>query len=113
MTPTAPGVLLLRAPGNSDPQACKQFELLINSAIATGPRLVVVDLSKANSVSTVMLGLFLKLRRELSAVDGEVRLAGVQPLVRRVLDICRLDKLFAVFSSPDEAMDAGNAAAAM
>ena len=106
----APGVLLLRVPGICDPADCEQIELIIKQALAAKPRTVIVDLSAADSVSTVVLGSLLKLRRGVVALGGEVRLAGVQPLVRRVLNICRLDQLFNVFSSAEEALSADKTA---
>jgi anti-anti-sigma factor len=105
LTTTAPGVLLLRFPGSSDAQACTELEAVIDRALASQPRLVVVDLSEADSVCTVMIGHLLSLRRGVVAGGGEVRLAGVQPMVRSVLDTCRLDRLFSVHSSPGDAME--------
>ena len=112
---TAPsGVLLLRVPATiSDPGACEQFELVITRALATRSQTIVVDLSEAELVSTVVLGLLLKLHRGVAAMGGEMRLAGVQPMVRRVLNICRLDQLFGVFSTPEAAMAAGATASAI
>jgi anti-anti-sigma regulatory factor len=37
-------------------------------------------------------------------LGGEVRLAGVQPMVRRVLNICRLDQLFGLYPTPENAI---------
>jgi anti-anti-sigma factor len=105
LTKAAPGIVLLRVPSISDLDTCDQFDLAINRAIASGPRLVVLDLSDVDSISTVMLGLLLKLRRSLVPTGAQVRLAGVQPMVRGVLNTCRLDQLFAVFSTPEEAMN--------
>jgi anti-anti-sigma factor len=113
MTTATPGVLLLHVPGISDSKSCEQFELVIMRALAARPRVVVVDLSQADSVSTVMLGLLLKLRRGAAALGGEVRLADVQPMVRRVLNICRLDQLFSIFSSCEAAMAVCKPVAAM
>jgi len=114
LTTAGPGVLLLHVPDASGkPDACDRFEQVINRALAARPRLVIVDLSDAESVSTVMLGLLLKLRRGAVALGGEVRLVEVQPMVRRVLDICRLDKLFGVFSTAEAAMEASATSAAI
>jgi serine/threonine-protein kinase RsbW len=110
LTNAAPGVLLLRVPGITDSAGCERFDTVIAQALAARPRTVVVDLSAADSVSTVVLGSLLKLRRGIVAIGGEVRLAGVQPLVRRVLNICRLDQLFNVFSSAEEALAADKTA---
>jgi anti-anti-sigma factor len=106
LTTVADRVLLLHVPANvSDGNACEQFERVIARALAAKPRMIVVDLSEADSVSTVVLGQLLSLRRGAAAMGAEVRLASVQPMVRRVLNICRLDRLFDVFSSFTDAMD--------
>ena len=56
MTTPAPGILLLRVPASSDPDAFRHFEGQINRALASRPHVVVVDLSEAQSVSTIMPG---------------------------------------------------------
>ncbi len=102
---SAPGILVLHLPADATPGASEGFERAIGKTLAAGPRLVIVDFSEADFVSTVMLGLLLKLRREAAEMGVEVRLAQVQPMVRRVLNICRLDQLFSVCSSVEAAMD--------
>jgi anti-anti-sigma factor len=114
LTTVAPRVLLLHVPANvSDGNASEQFEQTIARALASKARVIVVDLSEADSVSTIVLGQLLNLRRGAAAMGADVRLASVQPMVRRVLNICRLDRLFSVFSSFSDAMDVPMPAAAM
>jgi anti-anti-sigma factor len=104
-SPAASGILVLRLPEASDRQACEDFEAEVKGALASRPTMIVVDLSTAHSISTVILGMLLSLRRSMMNLGGEVRLTGVQPMVRRVLNICRLDQLFGVFANPESAME--------
>jgi anti-anti-sigma factor len=105
MTKVAPGVLLLRVPSIGELDACDVFDRVVGRAIACRPRMVVVDLSDAESVSTVMLGLLMKLRHAVVPMGGQVRLAAVGPMVLSVLSICRLDRLFTIHHSLEEAME--------
>ena len=104
MSKVAPGVLLLRVPSVGEHDACDVFDRVVSRTIACKPRLVVVDLSDAESVSTVMLGLLMKLRHAVVPMGGEVRLADVLPMVLSVLTTCRLDRLFTIHASVEEAM---------
>jgi anti-anti-sigma factor len=104
-------VVLLQVPSVFEDNACERFEVLVAEALAIEARVVVVDCSAAESISTVMLGLLLKLRHGMTGRDGEVRLAEVHPRVRRVLSICRLDQLFNVFSTSEAALKVDEATA--
>lgn len=105
--------VLLRFPSIYEENASERFELQVDAALACRPRVVVVDLSEAESISTVMLGSLLKLRSAATELGSEVRLAQVHPLVKRVLNICRLDQLFNVFSTAEDAISADEIVAAV
>ena len=104
MSKVAPGVLVIRVPSIGEFDACDVFDQVVSRAIACRPRLVVVDLSDAETVSTVMLGLLMKLRHAVVPMGGEVRLADVPPMMLSVLTTCRLDRLFTIHASVEDAM---------
>jgi anti-anti-sigma factor len=107
------GVFLIDVSGKNEPAAVENLELAIEGALAAMPCVIIVDLSKAQSVSTIILGRLLKLRRAAVERGGAVRLVGVHPMVRRILNICRLEPLFEFFPSMADAIQEQEPAAAM
>jgi anti-sigma B factor antagonist len=61
-----------------------------NSAIS----LVVIDLSKTQLLPSLALGLLVQISSKCKARQQKLKLAGVQPAVRQVFAITRLDRVF-------------------
>jgi anti-sigma B factor antagonist len=68
---------------------------------------VVIDMRGVGYMSSAGLGALLALHKRLAERGGGVLVCGLQPPVRTVFDITRADKIFPVFSTVAEAMEAG------
>jgi N-acetylglucosaminyldiphosphoundecaprenol N-acetyl-beta-D-mannosaminyltransferase len=62
---------------------------------------IVVDLARTSFVDSSGYGSLVTLAKRARGVGGEVRLAGLQPQVRQVLRVLRLEQLFSIY--PDTA----------
>ena len=67
----------------------------------TGASAVVLDLARVSSIDAHGLGVLLELRKQTEAKGIEFRLTNVTKLVRRVLEITRLDSVFEVTSEAE------------
>ena len=56
--------------------------------------LVVIDLSKVQLLPSLALGLLVQISSKCKARQQKLKLAGVQPSVRQVFAITRLDRVF-------------------
>jgi len=65
---------------------------------------VVLDLSKVEFVPSLSLGALVNLLREFKQHKQRFILAGIRPNVRGTLAVTRLDKLFEIVNSVDEAL---------
>ncbi|UCD27816.1 MAG: anti-sigma factor antagonist [Planctomycetota bacterium] len=65
---------------------------------------VVLDLSKVEFVPSLSLGALVNLLREFKQHNQRFILAGLHPDVRGTLAVTRLDKLFEITNSVDEAL---------
>ena len=74
------------------------------AAIEDGAKSVVVDLSDVPMLSSAGLGAFMMAHKQCRSGGGGVRLVDPQPLVRQVLEITKLTKLFQVHATLDEAL---------
>lgn len=66
---------------------------------------VILDLREVNYVDSTTLTAFVKLRSRMlgSGRAGTVRIAAPTTSVRRIFEICHLDKLFQVYETLEEA----------
>ncbi len=64
---------------------------------------VVLDLSAVTMIPSLCIGSLVALWRNFSQGKRRFILVGLQPKVRETLTVCRLDKLFEICDSLDEA----------
>jgi anti-anti-sigma factor len=77
-------------------------ETLAGLATAAHPRLV-LDLAAVPMCDSSALNLLVRTRSALVAVDGWLRLAAAQPMVRSVLEITNLTWILPVFATAEAA----------
>jgi anti-anti-sigma factor len=77
----------------------------VASAAAQHPKLpVILDLTQVNYVPSMALGTLVMLMRQLKNSNQRFVLVGLQPEVRTVLAITRLDKLFEIHPTMEAAL---------
>jgi len=76
------------------------------AAIEDGAKSVVVDLSDVPMLSSAGLGALMVAHKQCRPAGGGVCLVDPQPLVRQVLEITKLTKLFKVHATLDDALAA-------
>ena len=84
----------------------EQLERQLDRLALQRPKRVVIDLSELTSVSSLGMGVLVSHRRNVVRNGGVVYLAAVQPLVRGALCHARLDQLFPMFPTVEEAQAA-------
>ena len=88
-----------------DDAALDQLQLEIAAAAAQQPTLpVVLDLSQVGFIPSLGLGTLVMLMRNLKKNGQRFLLVGVQPEVRTVFAITRLDKLFEMHANLEAAL---------
>jgi len=100
---TVAGVLVLAADHQLDSYGCDELMDKLQQAINAGTTAVVVDCSRLGYVSTLSVCKLITLHKRLAEHAGELRLAAVQPPLRRVLHLTRLDQVWRVFPAVDDA----------
>ena len=69
------------------------------------PPLVVLDLSRVAIVPSLALGLLVQILNKCKARQQALKLAGVQPQIRKVFALTRLDRVFQFADSVDAAIE--------
>ena len=79
-------------------------EVLLSEAAFADPPRVLLDLSRTNYVGSRFIELMVRAWKRLKMRGGEMALCGVQPFCAEVLQATRLDGIWPVFSTRDEAL---------
>jgi len=89
------GVPVLALGGEADVVTAPEIKEAL-SEIAGRSSTVVVDMSQLTFIDSTALGVLVVAGRRLAESDGELRLAGLQPHIRKVFDITGLDTAFPI-----------------
>lgn len=92
-------------PRTLDDLACSRLQTEVGEAAAARPKTaVILDLTAVEYIPSLGLGALVSLLRHLREKEHRLMLAGLRPDVRTTLAVTRLDKLFEIYPSFDEAV---------
>ena len=97
-------VAVIEISGRFDAQAVPSIAEWLEDIAATTAGRVVVNLADATFLDSSALAALVKTVKRCRMRGGDVRLCGVQPSVRLVFELTRLDRAFDMFASEDEAV---------
>ena len=94
-----------------DDVVVKELTRLVDAATADSPATppVVVDLSRVAIIPSMALVLLVQLAKKCQGRGQELKLSGVQPTVRQVFAITKLDLVFRIADSVEAAIGQGPA----
>jgi anti-sigma B factor antagonist len=101
------GATIVRPTGDRlDIEVAADFRAMLLSLIDQGDRNLVIDLKDVSFIDSSGLGALVSALKTLkrSSGSGDVRLARVQPPVISLLEIIRLNRVFASYASVDQAI---------
>jgi anti-sigma B factor antagonist len=98
-------VQLVTLDGRMDALTSIEVEKTLGAIMEAGYAKLVLDLGRVEYVNSsglrVLMGAFKECR---SNPEGDLRLAGIQPMVEQVMQITGFYKIFAIYTSADEAV---------
>ena len=69
-----------------------------------GRRLLLLDLSTVQMLSSQSLGVFLTMKEKLKPIDGKLAISGIDPKLYRVFKITKLQEVFEFFDDVETAV---------
>ena len=95
-----------------DAEVAGDFRAILLRLIESGNRKLILALPAVDFIDSSGLGALVSAFKHLKQLDsqGDIRLANVQPSVHAVLEIIRLNRVFAQFPTVDEAVNSFHAA---
>jgi anti-sigma B factor antagonist len=99
-------VIVVVLPGESlDASNAKEFKQGMSPLLRAQAK-VVFDLEQVQFVDSSGLGALLSCLRQLTTAGGELKLCGMSTPVRNLFELVRMDRIFAIFSTQAEAINA-------
>lgn len=99
-----PNALILELTGEIDLNCSVELRGLLLESLETNPKKLVVDLSEVSFMDSSGLATLVEALQISRKQNTALALAGLQPRVKSVFEISRLDQLFTIFTSQQEAM---------
>jgi anti-sigma B factor antagonist len=101
--------------GEADLYTAPDLKEALNGLVDTGAHSLLVDLSRTTFLDSTTLGVLMGVVRRLRSRGGQIAIACSDPNIRKIFEITLLDRVFAIFDSPDAGIahlrDAGVTAA--
>ena len=76
----------------------------IEDSAGKGTGRVILDMEGVEAIDSSGLGTILFLAKKCRALGGDLKIVSIRPEVKMVIDIVKLDKIFHIFNSLDDAV---------
>ncbi len=86
--------VVIRLEGEAGIRATDGLQIPLQRITVARPALVILDMSGLQFAASIFLGLLVNFRRGLVAQGSRIQLAGVQPKIRELFHVIRLEELF-------------------
>jgi anti-sigma B factor antagonist len=77
---------------------------LIQAALDKGDRRLLIDFSSTGYIDSSGLGALVSISKRIREAGGELRLAGLNEDLRSLFELTKLDTLFTISETPDQAL---------
>lgn len=98
------GVTVVRVEGQLIVGNRQELKDLIGSALEAGDRKFLIDFAGAGYIDSSGLGALVGLSRRVREAAGELRLSGLNEDLRSLFELTKLDTLFAIADTPEQAL---------
>jgi anti-sigma B factor antagonist len=98
------GVLVVDVSGDLDARSAGDLKLAMNEKIEGGSVWVLVNLSEVPYMDSAGLGVLVSGLKNTNRQNGDLRLWGLQPDVRNIFELTRLNKVFQIFEDEEAAL---------
>ncbi|MHB0912384.1 MAG: STAS domain-containing protein [Armatimonadota bacterium] len=95
---------IVKVQGEVDVYTAPELKAVLHQAIDVGAVTLVVDLSNVEYMDSSGFGTLLGATKRLRPDGGKISLAGCNKAITRMLQLTRLDSIFDMYESVDEAL---------
>lgn len=98
--------VVLKVSGRLDAENAYEFDKACDVWISQGVKHLIADLADLQYVSSMGLRSFLAAAQKLKSISGSLILCGLKGLPRQVFEMTRLDSLFPIYETAEQALAA-------
>lgn len=81
-----------------------ELKELIQAALDSGERRFLVDFSRTGYIDSSGLGALVSISKRIREAGGELRLSGLNEDLRSLFELTKLDTLFTIMETPEQAL---------
>ena len=90
-------VLVVEVAGDLDARSAGDLKLTLNEKIEGGKIWILINLSEVPYMDSAGLGVLVSGLKNTNRQNGDLKLWGLQPDVRNIFELTRLNKVFQIF----------------
>lgn len=103
---TDKGTMVIRVRGMLDEESNEYFFECVKEEVANGHQRIVINCMGLGHITSVGLGAMVRARARAAKAGGTIYLARVDAKVMQVFELVKLDRLFDIFPTEHEALEA-------
>src|SRR5215211_3081926 len=103
-TKDASGVAVLQVEGQLIVGNRQELKELVQAALDQGERRLLIDFSRTGYIDSSGLGALVSISKKIREAGGELRLSGLNDDLRSLFELTKLDTLFAITETPEQAL---------
>ena len=81
------------------------FKKILFQDIETGWRKMIIDLTECEFIDSTFLGTIVITLKKITGFGGDLRLVGIQPEVKTMLQMTRMNRIFDIYETKEDALE--------
>jgi anti-sigma B factor antagonist len=98
------GVTVVKVEGQLIVGNRQELKDLVGAALDQGERRILIDFSQTGYIDSSGLGALVSISKRVREAGGELRLSGLNEDLRSLFELTKLDTLFAIAETPQQAL---------
>jgi anti-sigma B factor antagonist len=98
------GVAVVQVEGQLIVGNRQELKELVQAALDGGERRILIDFSRTGYIDSSGLGALVSISKRIREMGGELRLSGLNEDLRSLFELTKLDTLFAIAETPQQAL---------
>ncbi len=98
-------ILLFQLSGHLDTSSCDYLYEVLEGNIEDGKREIILDCNELEFISSMGLGMLMRIHSKMAKLGGNVRLCRVHGTIAEALRLVKFDKILRIFPSVESAVE--------
>ena len=99
-------ILVVALSGTLNEENCSYLMECVKEDVLEGCLKMILDCEQLEFISSMGLGMLVRVNSRMKKLHGDVKLAGVQGIVAQIMNVTRLNLLFQMYPTVNEAIAA-------